>query len=130
MSQPTPEQTATAQKFVTALNEMAVPNGDPHPQWMESYQSVLDEVARRVRAEGPLPKEEYQPFLAQFMKSQRYLSDDVKNMKSKWSDQSTETVVQSMKADIMSAFPGVRGGRRTRRTRKHRSRSRKYRSRR
>ena len=121
MAQPTPAETATAKKVVSVITKM-VPMGET-PPWMTSTENVFKELSKRMPASG-VSVDEFKSFIEKFMASQAYLSDDVKMLKSKWDEQNPATALQSLKADILAAYPGARGGRRTRKTRHRRSRRR------
>lgn len=121
MPPPTPEQIATAKKVVAVITGM-VPMGET-PPWMKNVDTILGELGRRMNKVS-VSTEQFGSFINQFKASQDFLSEDVKNLKSKWEDQPASTFLGSLKADILAAYPGARGGRRTRRRR-----SRKYRSR-
>ena len=121
MAPPTPEETATAKKVVSVITKM-IPMGET-PPWMINTQSVFRELSNRMPASG-VSLDEFERFIEKFKASQSYLSDDVKMLKSKWEQQNPTTALQSLRADILAAYPGARGGRRTRKTRKTRRRSR------
>ena len=119
MAPPTPEETATAKKVVSVITKM-IPMGET-PPWMINTQSVFTELSNRMPASG-VSVDEFARFIEKFKASQSYLSDNVKMLKGNWEEQNPATALQSLKADILAAYPGARGGRRTRKTRRTRHR--------
>jgi hypothetical protein len=121
-------ETSVAKKVVQAIDEM---EANPRPTWNTgSTNDIYETLADKMPGKG-VTLDQFGAFIHRFKSTQDYLSEDVKYTKDDWSRQNPETALQVLRKDILAAFPGTRGGRRTRRTRKHRrSSSRKYRSRR
>ena len=115
---------AFARKVVTVIDTM-VGELKKSPTWGADSGRAHGELNKRLLDLGDAPPD----FTSKLEASQPYLSDTVKNLPTEWEHLGAEEFLTKLKEDVLSTFPEARGGRRTRRTRKHRSRSRKYRSR-
>ena len=115
---------AFAQETVSAIDTMLGElKRSPPPSWassaMQTFSALNVYLALSSRSD---PNE----FIKKMEATQPYLDDLVKALPTDWRGLSAEAFLTKLKEDINSAKKSMGG----RRTRKHRSRSRKYRSRR
>ena len=102
-----------------------------NPAWLKDEASIYKELARRLSGTSMSPKN-LRDVITKFGDSQQFLSESVrysKDLSATPTEAELRQIVPNLIKDLEAAAKSM-GGRRTRRTRKHRSRSRKYRSRR